>query len=267
MSEKKFPSSFLPRGDAAKRPSPLGTAVFVGLRTVDIFIQYGILANHLASPLLDLIGVEHISSFESPGPAAVAFGLPLKPLIILGMAVGTAIKQNYWVLSLSNEEMPVGNAISISLFNTIFNSVNTILSLTAASHYLTGSSFWENPIEVTPLFLFFTATYTAGTLVEVGAEIQRKYFKQDPKNKGKPFTGGLFGLARHINYGAYTVMRASYAFACGGWVPGILVAGFFGYDFARRGIPVLDDYCSKRYGDDWKKYKQEVKWQLLPGIY
>jgi hypothetical protein len=246
MSEKKLPHSFLPRGDATKKPSPLGTTVFVGLRIADVFIQYGILANHLASPLLDLIGTPHISSFASPAPHAIALGLPLKPLIIWGMAVGTMLKQNYWVLNLSNEEMPVGNAINIALFNTIFNSMNSILSLTAASHFLTGSSFWENPVEVTPLFLFFTATYTIGALVEVGAEVQRKYFKQDPKNKGKPYTGGLFGLARHINYGAYTVMRGSYAFACGGWVPGILVAAVFGTDFARRGIPVLDDYCERR---------------------
>jgi hypothetical protein len=246
MSGKKVPPSFLPRGDAAKKPSPLGTAVYVGLRVADVFIQYGILANHLASPILDLIGTPHISSFASPPPHAIAFGLPLKPLLIWGMAVGTVLKQTYWVLNVSNEEMPVGNAIQISVFNTICNSVNSILSLTAASHFLTGSSFWENPVEVTPLFLFFTATYTIGTLVEVGSEIQRKWFKQDPRNKGKPYTQGLFGLARHVNYGAYTVMRASYAFACGGWVPGFLVAAFFGTNFARRGIPVLDDYCERR---------------------
>jgi len=99
------------------------------------------------------------------------------------------------------------------------------------------------------------------------SEIQRKAFKDEKKNEGKPFTGGLFGLARHINYGGYVVWRSSYALVSGGLLWAAFVGTFFGTDFARRGIPVLDEYCSKRYGVAWAEYRKNVQYKLIPGIY
>lgn len=129
MSEK-------PQFDAinrgVKRASPLGTSLFVGLRALDVFIQYGILAKGLAEPILNRLPIANASSNAAP---IVALGLPLKPLIVLGFSAGTAIKQIYWVLFLSQEEMPASNAILIAVFNTLFNSPNSILSLTAAASY------------------------------------------------------------------------------------------------------------------------------------
>ena len=230
-----------------KRSSPLGTSLFIGLRSPDPFLQYGILGTGLAAPLLNAL---HISTVHSSSAPLVALGLPLKPLIVLAMAAGTTIKQVYWVAYLSNEEMPTGNSIIISIFNTVFNSANSILSLTAtaklfAASFLTGS---QNENEISPLFILGSVSYTIGLIIEAISETQRKKFKDDPKNKGKAYTGGLFGLARHINYGAYTVMRSGYALASGGWIWGSFVAIFFGVDFARRGVPLLDEYCTKRVG-------------------
>jgi hypothetical protein len=116
----------------------------------------------------------------------VALGLPLKPLIVLAMAAGTTIKQVYWVAYLSNEEMPTGNSIIISIFNTVFNSANSILSLTAtakffAASFLTGS---QNENEISPLFILGSVRYTIGLIIEAVSETQRKKFKDDPKNKG-----------------------------------------------------------------------------------
>jgi protein-S-isoprenylcysteine O-methyltransferase Ste14 len=228
-----------------KRSSLLGTSLFIGLRSLDPFLQYGILGTGLAAPLLNAL---HISTVHSSSAPLVALGLPLKPLIVLAMAAGTTIKQVYWVAYLSNEEMPTGNSIIISIFNTVFNSANSILSLTAtaklfAASFLTGS---QNENEISPLFILGSVSYTIGLIIEAISETQRKKFKDDPKNKGKAYTGGLFGLARHINYGAYTVMRSGYALASGGWIWGSFVAIFFGVDFARRGVPILDEYCTKR---------------------
>ena len=50
----------------------------------------------------------------------------------------------------------------------------------------------------------------AGILLELVSELQRKRFKDDPANKGKPYAGGLFSLARSINYGGYTLWRGGY---------------------------------------------------------
>jgi protein-S-isoprenylcysteine O-methyltransferase Ste14 len=227
-----------------KRPSPLGTSLFIGLRSLDPFLQYGILGSGLAAPILNALNVSTVHS-SSP---LVALELPLKPLIVLAMAAGTTIKQVYWVAYLSNEEMPTGNSIIISIFNTVFNSANSILSLTAAAKFFAPSFLTnsQNENEFSPLFILGSVSYTIGLVVEAVSETRRKKFKDDPKNKGMAYTGGLFGLARHINYGAYTVMRSGYALASGGWIWGSFVAIFFGVDFARRGVPILDEYCTKR---------------------
>ncbi|CZR58618.1 uncharacterized protein PAC_08510 [Phialocephala subalpina] len=244
--------------------SPLGTSVMVGLRTADIFLQYGILAKGLADPLLSLLNVSQPLNFAP----AVALGLPLKPLLILAMAAGSSIKQSYWLVYVSKEEMPPANAVLISVFNTVFNSANSILSLTTAANAFTpGFLTAESDNGASTLLVLSSVSYFVGLAIEAVSETQRKTFKDDPKNAGKVYTGGLFGLARHINYGAYTIWRSSYALASGGWIWGGIVAAFFSWDFANRAIPVLDEYCKSRYGASWTEYKNKVPYKLVPGIY
>ena len=42
--------------------------------------------------------------------------------------------------------------------------------------------------------------FALGSALETVSELQRKAFKAKESNKGKVYTGGLFSLARHINY-------------------------------------------------------------------
>lgn len=228
-----------------KRPSPLGSTIFVGLRSLDVFIQYSIVAKGLADPLLNALSIPR--AFPSSAPT-VALGLPLQSLIIIGMSVGSAAKQIYWETLIAKEEMVPKMAILVSIFNTVNNGINSVLSLTPLASYLIPSflSSTDNPTTLSPLFLLGTISYTIGILLELVSEVQRRNFKDDPQNTGKPYTGGLFGLARHINYGGYTIWRASYAFTAGGLIPGALVAALFCYDFSNRAVPLLDRYCSKR---------------------
>lgn len=85
-----------------------------------------------------------------------------------------------------------------------------------------------------------------GITIESAAEIQRRAFKKDLRNAGKPFSGGLFGLARNINYGGHVLWKMGNALAAGGWVWGFLVGGGHLYDFVTRGVPVLDGYCAMK---------------------
>lgn len=85
-----------------------------------------------------------------------------------------------------------------------------------------------------------------GITIETAAELQRRGFKRDPRNAGKPFSGGLFGLARNINYGGHVLWKMGNALAAGGWVWGVLAGGGYFYDFATRGVPVLDEYCEMK---------------------
>ncbi len=57
------------------------------------------------------------------------------------------------------------------------------------------------------------------------------------------------------------------AFAAGGPAWGLLAASLLAYDFASRAIPVMDEYCSKRYGADWAQVKKKVPYALLPFVY
>lgn len=224
----------------------LGATVFVGLRTADVFLQYGILAKGLADPLLNYLKVSHAPNFAP----AVAFGLPLQPLVILTMAAGSAVKQLYYALLIEREQLTTRSAVIISVFNTLFNSVNSILSLTtAASVFMPSFLATQHENGASNLLIISSISYLVGLSLEAVSETQRKVFKDDPKNAGKAYTGGLFRLARHINYGGYAVWRASYALASGGWIWGAFVGAFFTYDFVNRAIPILDDYCSKRVSE------------------
>lgn len=57
------------------------------------------------------------------------------------------------------------------------------------------------------------------------------------------------------------------ALAAGGPSWGVLAGSLLAYDFASRAIPVMDEYCSKRYGADWVQVKRKVPYKLLPFVY
>lgn len=148
--------------------------------------------------------------------------------------------------------MCVPSAVGIALFN---NSLNTLLFTIAGS----------NPTYISPYSIYVgAALYTVRVLVEPIAEVQRKIFKGKPENKGKPYAGGLFSLARNINYGGYTLWRSGMEFAGGGPVWGALTFTFFKWDFATRAIPVLEEYCNDKYGDEYNRIEKEVPYRLFP---
>ena len=140
--------------------------------------------------------------------------------------------------------MPPKMAVRVSAFNTLFNSANTLLSLWAVSSM--APVYVEEVSEDDRVFAVGVGLYVVGMLTEAVAEVQRRAFKARPENKGKPYSGGLFSLATNINYGGYTLWRAGYAITAAGLPWGLVVAGFFFYDFAKRGVPVLDQYCTER---------------------
>lgn len=154
--------------------------------------------------------------------------------------------------------MYVPGAIAIAFFNTLTNSLNSLMFTIAGS----------NPTYLPPWSMYIgPALYTVGILIEPIAEVQRAIFKAKPENKGKPYAGGLFSLARNINYGGYTLWRSGMAFAAGGPLWGGLMFGLLTWDFATRGIPVLEEYLRSRYGDEYKRIEKEVPYKLFPGIY
>lgn len=107
--------------------------------------------------------------------------------------------------------------------------------------------------------------FLLGSYLNTGSEWQRKKFKEDPANKGKLYTGGLFRLARHINYFGDIVWVTGWALVTHNlWsaiVPVLLALGFnFGF------IPPLHKYLSERYGEAYEEWTQRSK-KLIPFVY
>ncbi|KAF4957077.1 hypothetical protein FSARC_11408 [Fusarium sarcochroum] len=244
-----------------KRFNAPGVITFVGLRSADVLLQYYLIRHGLGTKLIEALGGRAVDANQ----VIASSNIGLRPYysIIAAMALGSSVKQILTMLIVSEQDTPVSSAVVISFFNTAFNTINSFFSLWATTTNVptTLASGQSSAVFVGLGFYLF------GILAEIVSELQRTAFKRNPDNKGKPFSGGLFSMARHINYGGYTIWRAAYAFTAGGWAWGLVVGSFFFYDFASRGVPVLDAYMSKRYGVEWVSIKAKVPYRLIPGVY
>ena len=99
-----------------KRPSPLGTTIFVSLRILDVFFQYTILVRGLAGTLPKYLYIP--TPDPNDAPPALAANLPLKSLVVLAMAALASLKQIYWLTYTSNEELQPPAAIAIAIFKS-----------------------------------------------------------------------------------------------------------------------------------------------------
>jgi len=107
--------------------------------------------------------------------------------------------------------------------------------------------------------------YLAGSYVNTASEYQRHIWKQDPANRGRLYTGGLFRYSMHINYFGDTVLFTGYALFTGSWwallVPLLMLAGFVFVN-----IPLLDAYLKKKYGSAFDEYASRTK-KFIPFVY
>lgn len=252
-----------------KEPSPLGKSLFVGLRAADVFWQYNLLTRGWGLRLIEKLGGQAVSPLHVFNPLSVTRLQPYYGLVSL-LSIGSSVKQIIHIIFVSEQAMSLGSGVAIPAFNTIYNTVNTLLSLWAVTSPVSSVpelGTLTDTFSSSPLVAVGLGAYTVGLLVEAVSEFQRKGFKQDPKNQGKPYGGGLFSLATNINYGGYTVWRAGYAMVCGGFAWAATTFGFFFYDFTSRGVPVLEEYMTQRYGDAYKQIKSRVRYSLIPGIW
>ncbi|KKK20619.1 hypothetical protein ARAM_000187 [Aspergillus rambellii] len=247
-----------------KKPSPLGKSIFASLRVVDVFWQYHLLSRGWGLEFIKTLG-GHPVSFSRVWSHAGNHLQPYYCLIWL-LSFGSTLKQLATIVLITEQAFPVSTALFVPAFNTLCNSANTLLSLWALASPAPESDSIMDILQK-PVLVIGLGLYVIGILTEAVSEFQRKSFKQDPANKGKPYGGGLFSLATNINYGGYTLWRAGYALVAGGWPWGILTFGFFFNDFASRGVPVMDEYLVGRYGEAYTEIKARVKYSLFPGIY
>ncbi|KAL8687687.1 MAG: hypothetical protein Q9218_006211 [Villophora microphyllina] len=241
-----------------KRPSPLGSTLFVGLRAADAVLQYSLLRQGWAADAVGMLGGQTIPTVGA-GPA----GLTPYGAVLSTLAAVTSFKHVLWQVSISEQEMTPPAATAIGAFNTVVSGANTLLSAwaltSAAPTNLPASAPISEVILSSPSLIAGVGLFTLGIATELYSEFQRKWFKSKPENKGKPYGGGLWSLATNINYGGYTLWRTGYAMAAAGPIWGLVVGGFFFYDFTNRAIPVLDRYCTDKYGDSWLEIKRRTR--------
>lgn len=256
------------------RTSPAGTATFVGLRGLDPLLQHAVLSPsiNLARPLITTFGGSTIASAPAAitGLSLLDNNLALSPyrLALLGMSVGSALKHIFWISYINGDDFTPKPAAIVSAFNFALDSINSILFMAAGTSPATarGEGPYSDGFPGGPLIVG-GSLFTAGILIETICEIQRKLFKQSEEGKGKPYTKGLFGIVRHVNYTGYSMWRAGYAMAAGGWIWGTVVGAFLLFDFSNRAIPGLDAYCHQRYADMWVDYKANVPYKIIPYVY
>ncbi|KAH6654042.1 hypothetical protein BKA67DRAFT_518290 [Truncatella angustata] len=261
-----------------KQPSPLGTATFIGLRLLDIPWQYHLLHDGTAEHAISALRLPVIVSGAQQTAAALTttgvawlapIGLPVPRLILLAMATGSTLKQIFWQTYLSQEEFPPGAAAAVSIYNTLVNTANTLLFVCASTSSWTS---WGPRVTVLgaelPLSTVLgSVAYAAGITIETVAEYQRLKFKQNPKNEGKVCKVGLWSWARHINYFGYALWRGGYCMAAAGWIGGLAMGIWQGWDLSTRAAGVLDDYCTNKYGEQWAQFKRDVPYRIVPGLY
>ena len=135
--------------------------------------------------------------------------------------------------------MPASSALFFGSLEVTLDVLNSLLFLITGPPR-GGIRSWT--------FVTGSSLYVLGLFLETVSEIQRRNFKQVPANQGKPYGDGLFAWARNINYGGHTLWKSGFAMVSGGWIWAALIGGTYFYDFAHRGVPVLDQYCQKRVG-------------------
>lgn len=226
-----------------KGSSPGPRLVFSLLRLIDPCIQYGIMYQGYGLRMLSKLGIATVGAGE-------------KGKILMAMTTATALKHSFHAAFIQEEKATYSVAITIGIFETLSNAFATISALV------------YNPTADLGILQYVgIALFGVGYIVELTAELQRKRFKDNPANKGKLYTGGFFSLARHINYGSYTLYRTGFALTSGNYWLAALQFVLHTCDFALRAVPCLNEYCGKKYGDDWKKFQRDVPYTLFPYIW
>ncbi|KAI9693013.1 MAG: hypothetical protein M1822_005008 [Bathelium mastoideum] len=249
-----------------KEPTPLGTITFFILRILDIGLQYCLLRYNWAARLLSALGAHPSLLHSAATTSGTTGGLTPYAQLLVALAAGSTVQQLYWLYVLTENAFPAGFAAGIAAYNTLLNSTNTMLGVWAwSSGAPRAGASWQELI-IAPTVVGGVALYALGLGVEVWTERQRKAFKADSKNRGKPCGEALWGYALNANYGGYMLFRAGYSMVAAGLGWGTTVVVCLGCDFYFRAIPLLDTYMEGRYGDDFREIRRKVKYRLIPGI-
>lgn len=139
----------------------------------------------------------------------------------------------------------------------------------------------DYPTELTPASALLIVTLnTVGYCLFRGSNSQKDQFRRNPNHHSvrhlktmptrrgtKLIVSGWWGFCRHPNYVGDLIMALSWSLPCG--FSHILPYFYFIYFTALLIHRQLRDehHCRMKYGEDWGRYCNIVKWRLIPGVY
>ncbi|KAK4228556.1 hypothetical protein QBC38DRAFT_474692 [Podospora fimiseda] len=252
--------------------NPLGTATFIGLRALDPILQYHLIhpTKGLLASLFSKFSISTIPVSSLPTVSFLSLSLPLPHWIIISLSSIAALKQIFWLLYTNKEVVTPSTAVAVGTFNSVVNSINSAFFIASATSAVYATPQITIPVlneQVSLPVALGALSFFVGIAMETVPEIQRKFFKEDPTNRFRICDVGLWGWARHINYGAYAIWRAGYGLAAGGWGAGIFMGAWQVGHFVTHSMGLMDDYMAGKYGAKWEAHKRKVKYLLVPGIY
>ena len=140
----------------------------------------------------------------------------------------------------------------------LFRSLTTVNAITLIA---------LNPLE--PVGVFFVVGimfWLVGFGFEVIADKQKKHFSEQPENKGRFITQGLWSVSRHPNYFGEIILWTGIAIVSlpflSGWQFVTLVSPVFVFLLLTRisGLPFLEEKAEKKWGEDndYIEYKKRT---------
>ena len=216
------------------------------IHTIFLYIAYTICFDDL------VIWVDEIFDIDYSFEIDYSKGNIYRKYCLISFGVFMYLRMNLTGLYLLKRKIPIDE----------FFGVTTAFAAYQIGFVLLGA--WQpDPLNV--LDVFGVLLFIIGSYFNTYSEIQRNRFKNDPNNKGKLYTQGLFKYAKHINYFGDVCWVTGWAIIThnlwAGIVPIMLTLGFIFF-----GIPELSSYLEKKYGDDYQEWSKDTK-KLIPFIY
>ncbi len=176
--------------------------------------------------------------------------------LIFGAALLYWVRHCVTLFYLLVRKVEWGEVLGLSLFILLFELGLCVVGAGA----LRGEAVPLGPVDGAAIALILV-----GSFLNTGSEVQRKWWKRDPQNKGRCYTGGLFAWSMHINYFGDTVLFTGWCLlSASGWF--LLLPLLMATSFVFFHIPGLDAYLEERYGDEFIAYAKTTR-KFIPFVY
>ncbi len=104
--------------------------------------------------------------------------------------------------------------------------------------------------------------FLTGIILHFVCEYQRHIFKNNPGNRGKLLTHGLWKFSRHFNYFSDLLWVSGYALSTHNWWSLTIIIALFLF-FYFLNIPIQERHLESKYGEQFEAYKKQTK-SLIP---